>query len=858
MAAPTPLSEVLQSHLSSVPNLHELARDADIPLATLHHWLKGRVRRPHTWQPLLRLAAALNLNAEETDRLLGAAKHPPLSQLISRAQNDSDRLLVARWTQPLTTPNLSIEQLTSYQEPPVAPYMVRSTTLPAPLTTLVGRETEIARIRELVLKKGKESVRLITLVGPGGIGKTRIALQVGADLLHAFPDGVYFIDLSPIRDPQLVASVFARSLNVPEVPGMTLLESLKGFCRNKRMLIIADNFEQVVSAAPLMSELLTSAPQLQILATSREVLHLYGEYKYRVPPLASPDYLNNSLPSNVLAGYPTVVLFIQRAQATNGNLALTDQTVQAIAKICSRLDGLPLAIELAAARSEWFSPHILLTRLDRRLNELTDGPQDLPHRQRSLRVTIDWSYGLLDPHEQVLFRQLGIFIGDFTTEAVAAICGSESDHDHTVFRDLRSFIDKSLLRHVVDMNGEPRFSMLETIREFAMEQLIASGEIEELHRRYAAYYLDLVEAGEPALTAAPQRSWLDRMEAEHDNLRRVLQQAIEKGDVDLATRLGAALWPFWHAHGHVREGLRWLEGVLACTSRHSPSTRAKVLIGAGRLTATKGNFKQAQEYFESGIALFRSEGDVVNTAMALNLAGRLAIRLTAFMEARQCLEESLELFRTADHKTGIATTLRAAGKLAHYMGERDRAVVLLEEGLQLGQEQGDKEIIASVLCELGDVVRWQRNYSDAAVFYGESMARFRELGHPEGIAASLHNLGSLALNLGDDERARELYEDSLQRFRTLGHTWSMADCLIGLAGLAGKGNPERAARLLGAAEAFRAITQDGIPTPANRADYEQIVASIRTQLDEMAWERLWAEGRAMQQELAIAYALASG
>ncbi|MDQ5851887.1 MAG: adenylate/guanylate cyclase domain-containing protein, partial [Chloroflexota bacterium] len=492
----------------------------------------------------------------------------------------------------------------------------RPNNLPAQPTPFIGREREVAAVRQRLLHP---DIRLITLTGPGGIGKTRLGLRVAAQVLNDFPDGVYFVALAPISDPMLVSVTVAQTLGVKETSGESLLDSLKAYLREKQLLLLLDNFEQVVVAAPLITELLAAAPGLKVLVTSRASLHLQGEREFPVPPLALPD--PKHLPTlDTLSQYEAVELFIQRAQAVNPDFQVTNTTAPAVAEICVRLDGLPLAIELAAARSKLLSPQALLQRLQHRLQVLTGGARDLPARQQTLRSTIDWSFSLLEAGEQTLFARLGVFVGGFSVEAAETVChesgigdqwsgvrGQESGDEGRsaspsqiptpdsrlpipVLDGLQSLLDKSLLHQVPGASGEPRFRMLEIIREYALERLAARGEVEATERTHATYYLTLAEAAAPELQGSRQGAWLEQLEMEHDNLRAALRWSLNRGEVEVGLRLGAALWRLWHMRGYVSEGREWLEKLLPLSehSRVSPSVRAQALNAAGVLAQQQG------------------------------------------------------------------------------------------------------------------------------------------------------------------------------------------------------------------------------------------------------------------------------
>lgn len=739
--------------------------------------------------------------------------------------------------------------------PPPKSLDARRHNLPTQPTLLVGREHEVAAAVELLRRP---EVRLLTLTGPGGTGKTRLSLQVAAELIDDFGDGVWFIPIANVFHPNLVITTIARTLGVVESGVQSVEDSLKDWLRDKRLLLVLDNFEQVVAAAPVVAELLAATSELKVLVTSRIVLRIAAEHEFPVPPLRLP-HPQHLPPLEQLTEYAAVRLFIERAQAVKPDFQVTNANAPAVAEICHRLDGLPLAIELAAARSKLLAPQALLARLNRRLTLLTGGARDLPARQQTLRNTIDWSYSLLDEAEQRLFIRLAVFMGGCTLEAVEAICNAD-DLALDTFEGLASLVDKSLLRQMEGLNDEPRFVMLETINEYAGERLKQQGD-RAVHRRHADYYVAFAEQAEAELAGAAQGTCLEQLESEHPNLRAALARALEHEDTELGLRLGAALWRFWKMRGHYTEGRRWLDAVLA-RSKEETSSRASALSGSGVLADMQGDYVRANELHQESLALRRKLGDKPGIAASLDNLGVVAQLQNDYVRAAILHEESLALSRELVDKRGMARALNNLGIVAQEQGDIVRMKVYYEESLRLRRELNDKWGIASSLNNLGFAALALGDTKEAQPLFEESLALSREIQDKGGIASSLSNLGGVALSQGDYPKARKYYREGLALFQELEDRYGIAECLEGLAAVdvAQATSPKalrRAVSLWGAAEALRSAI--GAPLPvAERDAYERNIAAARGQLGEREFAVAQAEGRARPVDQMIADVLHGG
>ena len=701
----------------------------------------------------------------------------------------------------------------------------------------------------------REDVRLVTLTGPGGIGKTRLALHVAARMAAQFSSGICFVPLSSISEPRLIPSAIAQALGICDSRSQESQRRLDDFLAalERPMLIVVDNFEHLVSAGPVIADLLSIAPKLKLVVTSQAPLHVYGEHEFPVPPLALPN-LQSIPPLDVISRFPAVALFIERAQAVKRDFALNNENAHAIAAICARLDGLPLAIELAAARVKLLSPVAMLTRLERSLNLLTGGARDLPTRQQTLRGTVDWSYGLLDPAEQRLFRRLAVFAGGCTLEGVEAVCDTAGDLGPDVLDAMASMVDKSLVQQVGQTEGEARFAMLSTIREYALERLAASGDETATRRAHAAYCLVLAEEGAEEVASKPE--WLERFDLEHDNFRSALEFLVRMAEADWALRLGIALFRFWETREHLTEGRDRIGKLLQLEGAASrPKLRARLLFAAAVLAAEQGDYASAQSLLQQSLETCRALGDNRGIAVALN-ALAVNARDRGELEAGCCLfEQCLGIWKELGYPADIARALSNLANVTKLRGEYARASSLYEECLQMFREAGDEAGLAWTVNYQGDVARETGNLAGARASYQQSLAAFTRLRDGWGIASALCDLANLERDQGNFRGARRLYCDSIRTFQDVGHKRGIAKVLENLAAsAAAQSRSEHALRLAGSAAALR--QRLGAPlTPAEQATLDKALQPARQALGSAAGLTIWMEGWGMPLEHAIEAAL---
>lgn len=652
--------------------------------------------------------------------------------------------------------------------PPLKSVEAFANNLPVQITTFVGRERQIAEIKKLL-----PSNRLVTLTGSGGCGKTRLALQVAAEVLEAFPDGVWFVDLSPISSPSLVPATVAAVIGIREELGLTLLDTLADYLRSRKVLIVLDGCEHLVStSAELAEHLLLRAAELSVIATSREALGLRGEKVWRVPSMLVPEV---SSETGSLTKYESVALFVERARLVNPGFQLTEDNAASIAAICRRVDGIPLAIELAAAKVKLLSVSQIEERLDHRFELLTGGSRTALPRQRTLRAMVDWSYDLLSEAEMTLFRRVSIFLGGFTLDAVERVSRWDGLNSANLLELLSQLLDKSLIMSE-ERSRKARYWMLETIREYASEKLQEAEEQEETQKRHLGFFLEIVEKAEPELLGPNQRLWLDVLQSEHDNLRRAIAWAL-RVDEESALHMVGALWRFWYIRGFIGEGRGWLSQALETAAGCSDEAKSLGLHGAGTLAWTQGDYDAAYRLLQLALEIRRKLGDKQRIAETLNNLGNVAGYQGNYEQARVYLDESLTIARELGYQSSVARSLNNLGYVARLQSEFGAAKKLLQEARSILIELGDKRSLAVTLANLGNISLHQGDYAGARSVFNECLAIGKELGFNEAVALALTNLGNLARIQGDYPAARSLLEQAVSIRRELGDRWGATESL---------------------------------------------------------------------------------
>jgi len=681
--------------------------------------------------------------------------------------------------------------------------------LPTQMTSFIGRDDQVREGRELLSR-----ARLLTLTGPGGTGKTRLSLQIAADVMDQFPDGVYFVPLAAVQDPELVPSAIAQALAISSTGGRRPIDALLEHLHDKRTLLVLDNFEQLLPAAPLAIMLLEGSPGLRVLVSSRSVLRVYGEQEFPVPPLAVPDL--KALPSlSALSQFEAVRLFIERAVAVKPDFRATNENAPAVAGICERVDGLPLAIELAAARIKLFSPQALLTRLEKSLSALGSGARDLPSRQQTLRGAIQWSYDMIEAPGRRLLARFSVFARGGSLEQVEAVCGPAQDVGGDVVDMLDQLADQSLVRRLPDFS-EPRFLMLQTIREFAAEQLEQSDEAAAIKDRHVQAFIGLAQQAQPHVFGSRRKEWLDRLEMEDDNLRAALDWTLATGDAKNAMLLSACLWRFWQMRGHIHEGRARVVAALALPkSRDYPMERLQALEAAGGLAYWQADMESAQRFYD----------------------------------------ECLELTRTTGDKRALANALyNAAFPNVVNMRESERPRQLLLEALPLFRELGDQSSVGRTLWGLGNGYYFDREYPTAKVTLEESHAVFRTIDDRFGLGWALHTHGLVSLKMGDIEAARKDFLEAIELFKEGGDVSGMVLQLDNLSQvIRAGGDPGTATRLASAARVHQRSTGTGIGQLLS----EQEGRTGREGLSPQDAERVWTEGQALTLDQALQEAVAA-
>jgi predicted ATPase/DNA-binding XRE family transcriptional regulator len=726
-------------------------------------------------------------------------------------------------------------------------------TIPEPLTPLVDREEDVQAVSALL----ESGARLVTLTGPGGVGKTRLSIQVAREVERHFVDGVAFVHLAGLSDPDLVPGAIAKALTIRELPDRPLLDLIAKQLQNRHLLLVMDNFEHLLPAATQMGTLLAACRKLAVLATSRSSLHIIGEREHRVWPLARPERASDhSL--DELASFPAITLFVHQAQAAQPSFEMTNANSAAVTAICTQVEGLPLALELAAVRMKTLAPSELESLLENRLGVLTRGPQDHPVRHRTMRSTIAWSHDLLPPEEQDAFRRFAVFVGGATRESAAAVLANGDDIEALDL--LTALLDQSLLQRFETVDGESRFTMLETIREFALDRLIARAEEQSIRDLHASYFLDLSERGESELNGPNQARWMNRLETEYGNLRTAMAWLIEREDASSSQRMGSALWHFWAASGRLNEGRDWLDRALALSPGERTATRAQALLRRGNLAIDMAGYLDALRFYEESLAILQELGDELNAAGALTGLGIVHGSLGNYGVARGMHESALQFWTKLNRRRGIALAQMNLGVLAAAEDDYARAGHAFNESRLIRAELDDPGGMAWLAFHLGHLCRLEGNIVEADRWLARAQAGFAEVGDRLGVAYVHHEFGCIAHDLGRDEVALFYHLDALREREVAGAIREAVECMEELASIACvRDQLETGVRMLSAAEQWRQ-SHGVVSTRFQRTRFEATIEYARAQMSHLEFDHAWREGSTtrIDEALDIARTIVSG